>query len=56
MVMNEKGLWYQKACPSGKYCPASGTAAPATISEGFYSAEGATSDSVDKCEDGYTCK
>lgn len=55
MVMNEPELWYQKPCPAGKYCPASGTAAPAQVSTGYYTEQGELADSANACEDGYTC-
>ena len=53
--MDEPGLWYVKPCPSGKFCPASGTAAPSTVSTGYWTEQGAVADMLNKCEPGYTC-
>ena len=36
MVNNEAGLWFEKPCPSGKFCAAGVTTAPADATAGTY--------------------
>ena len=51
--MNVAGLWYEKPCPSGKFCVQSGTAAPVKVSDNYWTEQGATADTTNKASDGY---
>jgi len=55
MVNNEEELWFEKPCPSGKFCAAGVTTAPADVSVGYYTKQGEKADSTNKCNAGYTC-
>ena len=54
--MNESGLWYEKPCPAGKYCPSGVTTAPDTTTSGYWTEQGATSGTANTCADGYKCE
>ena len=55
MVNNELGLWFEKPCPSGKFCAAGVTTAPADVGVGYYTKQGEVSGTANKCDQGYTC-
>ena len=54
--MNEQGLWYEKPCPAGSFCPNGVTTAPEATASGYWTAQGATAGTANECEEGYKCE
>lgn len=55
-IHDETGLWYDKKCPSGKYCLATAGQAPQTESSGYWTKQGAGVAQANKCGTGYKCE